>query len=143
MAPTFSAALDWREPAAPQLLREYAGRFGSDDATLLIHHGPVADVAPAADALGEGSPDMVLIERVDAVELEQRIGAVLSDAPAGDAPAGLPRLGAGDLRTLYDLRLPGAQRTHRFTLRVRREPNFAQGVWWPGEDGWPTARRPA
>ena len=29
-------------------------------------------------------------------------------------------------------------------VRVRREPNFAHGVWWPGRDGWPiTARRPA
>ena len=29
-------------------------------------------------------------------------------------------------------------------VRVRREPNFAHGVWWPGADGWPiTARRPA
>ena len=29
-------------------------------------------------------------------------------------------------------------------VRVRREPNFAHGVWWPGADGWPiTARRPS
>ena len=29
-------------------------------------------------------------------------------------------------------------------VRVRREPNFAHGIWWPGADGWPiTARRPA
>jgi SAM-dependent methyltransferase len=28
-------------------------------------------------------------------------------------------------------------------VRVRHEPNFAHGVWWPGADGWPiTARRP-
>ena len=29
-------------------------------------------------------------------------------------------------------------------IRVRREPHFEHGVWWPGWDGWPiTARRPA
>jgi SAM-dependent methyltransferase len=29
-------------------------------------------------------------------------------------------------------------------VRVRREPSFPHGVWWPGWDGWPiTARRPA
>ena len=29
-------------------------------------------------------------------------------------------------------------------VRVRREPHFEHGVWWPGWDGWPiTARRPA
>jgi hypothetical protein len=28
-------------------------------------------------------------------------------------------------------------------VRVRREPSFPHGVWWPGWDGWPiTARRP-
>jgi SAM-dependent methyltransferase len=132
MPPTFSAALDWREPAAARLLRDYAGRFGAgDDATLLIHHGEIHDVAPAADALGEGSPDMVLIERVEPAELEPRIDAVLSDAPAGGAPAGLPRLGARDLRALYDLRLPGAQRAHRFTCNLCGTAGVAETRGWP------------
>src|SRR5690242_15891528 len=118
MGATFTAALNWREPDATGLLREYAAHFASDDdATLLIHGGTAADVAPVAAALGEGSPDMVLVERVEAAELERRIDAALSRDADGALP-GLPALGADDLRALYDLRLPGARRAHRFTCNL-------------------------
>jgi hypothetical protein len=101
MGSTFTAALHWRSPEAAGPLREYADHFGPDDeATLLIHGGSAADVAPVAAALGEGSPDMVLVEHVAAAQLESRIDAVLSAGPADAALAGLPRLGAGDLRAL-------------------------------------------
>src|SRR5690242_20044032 len=84
---TFTAALDWREPDAAVLLREYAAHFGAGDAaTLLIHGGKAADVVPVAAGLGEGSPDMVLIEDVDASELELRADAVLGSAALADVP---------------------------------------------------------
>jgi SAM-dependent methyltransferase len=132
MGSTFTAALHWRSPEAAGPLREYADHFGPDDeATLLIHGGSAADVAPVAAALGEGSPDMVLVEHVAAAQLESRIDAVLSAGPADAALAGLPRLGAGDLRALYDLRLPGAQRAHRFTCNLCGTAGVAETRGWP------------
>jgi hypothetical protein len=93
MRSTFTAALDWRTPQAAGLLREYADHFGPDDAaTLLIHGGTAADVAPAAAALGETSPDMVLVEHVEAAELEARVDAALAGGPGQGALAGLPAL---------------------------------------------------
>ena len=129
---TFTAALDWREPGAAHLVRDYAGRFGrGDDATLVIHGGAAADVAPVAAALGDGSPEMVLVERVEAAELEPRVDAVLSSDPAHGALAGLPWLGASDLRTLYDLRTAGAQRAHRFTCNLCGTVAVAETRGWP------------
>jgi SAM-dependent methyltransferase len=128
---TFTAALDWREPDATGLLHEYAGRFGAgDDATLVIHGGTAADVGPLAAALGEGSPDMVLVERVEAAELEPRIDAALS-SDADGALSDLPSLGAGDLRALYDLRLAGARRAHRFTCNLCGTAGLAETRGWP------------
>jgi SAM-dependent methyltransferase len=129
---TFTAALDWRELDAPALLRNYADRFGPGDAAMLLIHGGVAeDVAPVAAALGEGSPDMVLVERVDAVELEPRIDAVLSGGLAEGALADLPSLRAGDLRALYDLRAAGARRAHRFTCNLCGTAGIAETRGWP------------
>ena len=82
-------------PGAADLLRDYAGRFGrGDDATLVIHGGAAADVAPVAAALGDASPEMVLVEHVEAAQLEPRVDAVLSSELAHGALAGLPWLGA-------------------------------------------------
>jgi SAM-dependent methyltransferase len=132
MDSTFTAALDWRLPEATGLLRDYAAHFGPDDAaTLLIHGGTADDVGAAAAALGECSPDMVLIERVEAAELEPRIDAALATGPADGALTGLPRLGAGDLRALYDLRLAGAQRAHRFTCNLCGAAGIAETRGWP------------
>jgi SAM-dependent methyltransferase len=131
MGSTFTAALNWREPDATGLMREYAGRFGAgDDATLLIHGGTAADVGPVAAALGEGSPDMVLVERVDAGELAPRIDAALSSDADGTL-ADLPSLGAADLRALYDLRVPGAARVHRFTCNLCGTAGLAETRGWP------------
>jgi SAM-dependent methyltransferase len=132
MSSTFTAALDWRSPEAAGLLREYADRFGPDeDATLLIHGGAAEDVGPAAAALGQGSPVMVLVEHVAAAELEPRVDAALARGGPDAALAGLPRLGAGDLRALYDLRLPGVQRAHRFTCNLCGAPGVAETRGWP------------
>jgi SAM-dependent methyltransferase len=131
MGSTFTAALNWREPDATRLMREYAGRFGAgDDATLLIHGGTAADVGPVAAALGEDSPEMVLVERVEAAELEPRIDAALS-SDADGALSDLPSLTAGDLRALYDLRLPGTRRTHRFTCNLCGTAGLADTRGWP------------
>ena len=47
----FTAALDWREPGAAGVLRDYASRFRAGDAaTLLIHGGRPADIVPVAEA---------------------------------------------------------------------------------------------
>jgi SAM-dependent methyltransferase len=128
----FVAALDWRVRDAAGLLHDYAGRFGpDDDATLLIHGGSAADVAPVAAALGEAAPAMVLVEDVAAAQLEPRVHAVLSTGPADSALAELPRLGAGDLRALYDLRLPGAARAHRFTCNLCGTAGIAETRGWP------------
>jgi SAM-dependent methyltransferase len=132
MPSTFTAALDWQTPRAPGLLREYAEHFGPDDAaTLLIHGGSAQDVAPAAAALGEASPDMVLVEHVEAADLEPRVDAALTSGLAHSALAGLPALGTGDLRALYDLRLPGARRAHRFTCNLCGTAGLAETRGWP------------
>ena len=82
-AVTFTAALDWREAGAAGLLHDYAAQFRAGDAaTLLIHGGSAAEVVPVAAELADGSPDMVLVEHVEATELEPRIDAVLSAGPA-------------------------------------------------------------
>ena len=131
-AVTFTAALDWREPSAADLLRAYAGQFGARDAaTLLIHGGSAADVVPVAAELGDGSPDMVLVEHVEAVEVAPRVDAVLSDGPAQGALADLPWLGAAGLRALYDLRVPGMRRAHRFTCNLCGATSAAETRGWP------------
>jgi SAM-dependent methyltransferase len=128
----FTAALDWRATDAPTLLRAYADRFGPGDAaTLLIHGGSVESVAPAAEALGDGSPDMVLVERAEAAELEPRIDAVLGTGPAEGILTGVPRLGVGDLRALFDLRIPGVRRAHRFTCNLCGTEAVAETRGWP------------
>jgi len=131
-AVTFTAALDWREPSAADLLRAYAGQFGARDAaTLLIHGGSAADVVPVAAELGDGSPDMVLVEHVEAVEVAPRVDAVLSDGPAQGALADLPWLGAAGLRALYGLRVPGMRRAHRFTCNLCGATSAAETRGWP------------
>jgi SAM-dependent methyltransferase len=132
MESPFIAALDWRELEAPALLRGYAGRFSpADDATLLIHGGTAETVGPAAAALGDGSPDMVLVEQVSAAQLAPRIDAALSVGPGAGPLAGLPRLEAGGLRALYELRLPGTQRAHRFACNLCGTPGVAETRGWP------------
>jgi hypothetical protein len=124
----FTAALDWRATDAHTLLRAYADRFGPGDAaTLLIHGGSVESVAPAAEALGDGSPDMVLVEHVDASELAPRIDAVLGSAAPGDVPC----LDAAGLRALFDLRAPGVRRAHRFTCNLCGTDAVAETRGWP------------
>jgi SAM-dependent methyltransferase len=131
MGSTFTAALDWREPDATALMREYAARFGAgDEATLLIHGGTAADVGPAAAALGVDSPEMVLVEHVEAAELAPRIDAALSSHAVG-AFSDLPSLGAADLRVLYDLRLPGVPRAHRFICNLCGTAGLAETSGWP------------
>jgi SAM-dependent methyltransferase len=131
MASTFTVALDWRAPEAAGLLVEYAHRFGAGDAaTLLIHGGDAADVEPAAAALGEASPDMVLVEHIEAGALEPRIDAVLARGHAEGALAGLPWLGAAHLRALYELRLPGMRRAHRFTCNLCGAAGIASTRGW-------------
>ena len=125
---TFTTALDWQEPRAAGLLRDYAAHFrGGDAATLLIHGGSAADVVPVAAELGDGSPDMVLIEHVEAAELEPRLDAVLGTAAVGDAPC----LDAAGLRTLFDLRTPCARRAHRFTCNLCGTDALAETRGWP------------
>ena len=127
-AVTFTAALDWREPGAAGLLREYAAHFEAGDAaTLLIHGGDAADVAPVAAEFGEGSPDMVLVEEVATAQLEMRVDAVLGTAALAD----VPRLDAAGLRTLFDLRAPGARRAHRFTCNLCGTDAVAETRGWP------------
>src|SRR6478609_10624951 len=127
-AVTFTAALDWREPSAADLLRAYAGQFGARDAaTLLIHGGAAADVVPVAAELGGGSPDMVLVEHVDPAELEPRIDAVLGTAALADAPC----LDAAALRELFELRAPGIRRAHRFTCNLCGTDAVAETRGWP------------
>jgi SAM-dependent methyltransferase len=131
-AVTFTAALDWREPGAADLLRAYGAQFRAGDAaTLLIHGGSAAGVAPVAVELGDGSPDMVLVEHVEPAELESRIDAVLSDGPGEGALADLPRLDAAGLRALFDLRTPGARRAHRFTCNLCGTAGVAETRGWP------------
>ena len=128
----FTAALDWREPGAAGVLRDYASRFRAGDAaTLLIHGGRPADIVPVAEALGDGSPDMVLVEHVEPAELEPRIDAVLGDGPGAGALAHLPCLDAAGLRTLFDLRAPGARRAHRFTCNLCGTEAVAETRGWP------------
>jgi SAM-dependent methyltransferase len=136
LASRFTATLDWQSPEAGELLGGYAHRFGaSDAATLLIHGGTPEDVGPGAAALGEASPDMVLVEQIEAAALEPRIDAVLASGHAEGALAGLPWLGAGDLRALYDLRLPGMPRAHRFTCNLCGVAGIAETRGWPRDTG--------
>lgn len=131
-AVTFTAALDWREPSAAGLLGGYAAQFGArDGVTLVIHGGAAADVVPVAAQLGDGSPDMVLVEHVEAAELAPRVDAVLSEGPAAGALADVPWLDAAGLRALYDLRVPGARRTHRFTCNLCGAASAAETRGWP------------
>ena len=105
MAVPFTVALDWREPAAADLLRDYAGRFGrGDDATLVIHGGSASGRRAVAAALGDDSPEMVLVEQVEPSELEPRIDAVLSPGPAHGAWRACPGWSVRPAG-LYDLRL--------------------------------------
>src|SRR6185437_11296959 len=127
-AVTFTAALDWREPDAAVLLRGYAAQFGAGDAaTLLIHGGVAADVVPVAAQLGEGTPDMVLVEHVEASELELRVDAVLGTAGLADVPC----LDAAGLRALFDLRAAGGRRAHRFTCNLCGTDAVAETRGWP------------
>ena len=127
-AVTFTAALEWGEPGAAGLLRAYAAHFRAGDAaTLLIHGGPAADVAAVAADLGDGSPDMVLVEHVEARELAPRIDAVLGTAAPGDVPC----LEAAGLRALFDLRVPGVRRAHRFTCNLCGTDAVAETRGWP------------
>jgi len=131
-AVTFTAALDWHMPGAAGLLREYAAHFRCGDAaTLLIHGGSAAEVVPVAAELGDGSPDMVLVEHVEAAELEPRIDAVLGDASGDGALASLPCLDAAGMRALFDLRAPGARRAHRFTCNLCGTAALAETRGWP------------
>jgi SAM-dependent methyltransferase len=131
-AVTFTAALDWHEPSAAELLRAYAAHFGArDGVTLVIHGGTAADVVPVAAQLGDGSPDMVLVEHVEATHLVPRVDAVLSEGPAAGALAHVPWLDAAGLRALYDLRVPGARRTHRFTCNLCGAASAAETRGWP------------
>ena len=55
--------------------------------------------------------------------------------------------GPGETLELRDFALPDLlarlEAAGLVDVRVRREPDFAHGVWWPGAGGWPiTARRP-
>jgi hypothetical protein len=131
-AVTFTAALDWREAGAAGLLHNYAAQFRAGDAaTLLIHGGSAAEVVPVAAELADGSPDMVLVEHVEATELEPRIDAVLSAGPGEGALAHLPRLDAARLRALFDLRLPGTRRAHPFTCNLCATEAVAETRGWP------------
>ena len=113
--------------------RHFAGRFGAaDDATLVIHGGAEADVAPVAAALGDESPDMVLVAADGARPLAAapRRGA-LGPAPHGEL-ADLPWVARADLRSLYDLRLAGRYpRLHRFTCNLCGSAAVAENRGWP------------
>ena len=129
----FTAALDWRDPDAAALLDAFAGRFGAaDDATLVIHGGAESDVSPAAAALGDDSPDMVLVDAAGLAAVAPQLAAVLSERrPQGDL-ADMPWVEAGDLRSLYDLRLAGPYpRLHRFTCNVCGSVGVAENRGWP------------
>jgi SAM-dependent methyltransferase len=129
----FVATLDWGDPDAASLLRDYGAAFGQhDDATLVIHGGEEAQVAPAAEALGDRSPDMWLVDDDGLRVLAPRAAAVLStreaDGPLGDRPW----LGAGQLRSLYDRRLPGPDPLRqRFTCNLCGSEGVAENRGWP------------
>jgi len=129
----FAAALDWQEPDAAGLLRGFSDRFGpDDDATLVIHSGTESEVEPAAAALGDASPDMLLVADGDATALEPHLAAVLSGRPPQGELSGLPWAGPGDLRSLFDLRFPGGgPRHHRFTCNICGAPGVTETRGWP------------
>jgi hypothetical protein len=94
----------------PQLLREFARRYGpDDDATLLLYApgwtGPtllrVAQDALAACGLDDDTPDILLVPVPGTPQVEaliaRRAGAVLSDWPAVGPIGTLPRFAGGDV----------------------------------------------
>jgi SAM-dependent methyltransferase len=129
----FAAALDWRDPEAGALLQAFAGRFGAaDDATLVIHGGAEADVIAAADALGEESPDMVLVAADGLAATAPHLEAVLCTRQPQGELADLPWVGPAALRSLYDLRLTGPYpRLHRFTCNLCGSEGIAENRGWP------------
>ena len=130
---TFAAALDWRDPDAGALLQAFAGRFGAaDDATLVIHAGAEADVSAAAEALGDESPDMVLVAAAGLAAVAPHLAAVLSTQRPRGQLAGLPWVAPTDLRSLYDLRLAGpSPRLQRFTCNICGWQGVAENRGWP------------
>ena len=129
----FAAALDWRDPEAEALLQAFAGRFGAaDDATLVIHGGPEAEVAAAAAAIGEESPDMVLVAADGLAAAAPHLAAVLSEQRPHGELADVPWVAPADLRSLYGLRLAGPYpRLHRFTCNICGSDAVAENRGWP------------
>jgi SAM-dependent methyltransferase len=129
----FVATLDWRDPGAPSLLRDFGAAFAaSDDATLVIHGGAEAEVGPAAAALGDPSPDMWLVDDHGLEAVAQSAAAVLSAGVPQGLLADRPWLDARQLRRLYERRVPGAgPLVQRFTCNVCGTGGIAENRGWP------------
>lgn len=129
----FVATLDWRDPDAETLLREFGAEFSADDdATLVIHGGEEPEVAPAAAALGDPSADMWLVDEDGLRVLGPRVSAVLAKGPPHGPLADRPWIGAGQLRRLYERRLPGPDPLlQRFTCTICGTEGIAENRGWP------------